>query len=139
MLFGLCLVLIKIYNNHFQIGSILVGSPRSIVSTTMHLKFTISMEKKVKTVLQHKKFRKRRNQKEIPTPKTEVGKNQTNNQVLIPRKHFVSRMASYFPNRWPLSYLSLTKNMKTHIRRQQHKNFKHQNIKRKEPPQKYRI
>ena len=27
------------------------------------------------------KIRKRRNQKKIPTPKTEVGKNQTNNQV----------------------------------------------------------
>ena len=55
-------------------------------------------------------------------------------------KHIVSRMSSYFPNRWPLSYLNLTKNMKTYIRRQQHKkNFKHQDIKRKEPPQKYRL
>ena len=33
-------------------------------------------------------------------------------------KHIASRMSSYFPNRWPLSYLNLTKNMKTHIRRQ---------------------
>ena len=40
-------------------------------------------------------------------------------------------MGSYFPNRWPLSYLNLTKNMKTYIRRQQHKKFKHQDIKRK--------
>ena len=48
-------------------------------------------------------------------------------------KHIVSRMSSYFPNRWPFSYLNLTKNMKTYIRRQQHKNiFKHQDIKRKE-------
>ena len=47
------------------------------------------------------------------------------------------RMSSYFPNRWPLSYLNLTENMKTYIRRQQHKNFKHQDIKQKEPPQKY--
>ena len=31
-----------------------------------------------------KTFSKRRNQKKIPTPKTEVGKKQTNNQVLIP-------------------------------------------------------
>ena len=55
-------------------------------------------------------------------------------------KHIVSRMSSYFPNRWPLSYLNLTKNMKTYIRRQQHKkSFKHQDIKRKEPPQKYRL
>ena len=38
-------------------------------------------------------------------------------------KHIVSRMSSYFPNRWPLSYLNLTKNMKTYIRRQQHKIF----------------
>ena len=55
-------------------------------------------------------------------------------------KHFVSRMSSYFPNRWPLSYLNLTKIMKTYIRRQQHKKvFKHQDIKQKEPPQKYRL
>ena len=55
-------------------------------------------------------------------------------------KHIVSRMSSYFLNRWPLSYLNLTKNMKTYIRRQQHKNvFKHQYIKQKEPPQKYRL
>ena len=38
-------------------------------------------------------------------------------------KRIVSRMSSYFPNRWPLSYLNLTKNMKTYIRRQQHKKF----------------
>ena len=36
-------------------------------------------------------------------------------------KHIVSRMSSYFPNRWPLSHLNLTKNMKAYIRRQQHK------------------
>ena len=43
-----------------------------------------------------------------------------------------SRMGSYFPNRWPLSHPNLTKNMKTHIRRQQHKkssNTKTQNKK----------
>ena len=74
--------------------------------------------------------------------KVQVGKdqeNQTNNQVLTPRKKFVSRMSSYFPKRWALSYLNLTKNMKTHIRRQQHKKFTHQDIKQKEPPQKYRL
>ena len=57
------------------------------------------------------------------------GGKKNNNQASTPRKHFVSRMSSYFPNRWPLSYLNSTKNMKTHIRRQQHKNFKHQDIK----------
>ena len=37
------------------------------------------------------------NQKEILTPKTEVGKNLINCQVLILRKHIVSRMSSYLP------------------------------------------
>ena len=55
--------------------------------------------------------------------KNRDGKNQTNNQVLYTVKHIVSRMSSYFPNRWPLSYLNFTKNMKTYIRRQQHKKF----------------
>ena len=77
--------------------------------------------------------------RKIPTPKTEVGKNQTNNQAPIQRKHIVSRMSSYFPDRWPLSYHNLTKNIKTYLRRQQHKNFKHQDIKQKEPPRKYRL
>ena len=55
-------------------------------------------------------------------------------------KHIVIRMSSYFPNRWPLSYLNLTKNMKIYIRRQQHKKFfTHKDIKQKEPPQKYRL
>ena len=71
--------------------------------------------------------------------KNRGGKKQTNNQVLIPRKHIVSRMSSYFPNRWPHSYLNLTKIMTTYIRRQQLKNFKHQDIKQKEPPQTYRL
>ena len=45
----------------------------------------------------------------IPTPKTEAGKKkQTNNKILTPRKHFVSRISSYFPNSWPLSYINLT-------------------------------
>ena len=38
-------------------------------------------------------------------------------QASTPRKHTVSRMSSYFPNRWPLSNLNLTKKMKTYIRR----------------------
>ena len=72
--------------------------------------------------------------KRFPLQKPRREKKQTNNQVLLPWKHFVSRMISYFPNRWPLSYLNLTKNMKTYIRRQQH-----QDIKQKEPPQMYRL
>ena len=42
--------------------------------------------------------------------------------------------------REPEHHFNLTKNMKTYIRRQQHKNiFIHQDIKQKEPPQKYRL
>ena len=37
------------------------------------------------------------------------------NQVLMLRKLIVSRMGRHFPNRWPLSYPNLTKNMKTYI------------------------
>ena len=36
---------------------------------------------------------------------------------------FVSRWSSYFPDRWPLSYLNLTKDMKAYIRRQQQNNL----------------
>ena len=55
-------------------------------------------------------------------------------------KHIVIRMGSYFPNRWPLSYLNLTKSMKTYIRCRQHFFFKKTpRHKTKEPPQKYRL
>ena len=75
------------------------------------------------TKVQVGKDQEKAQSEKVPTPKTEVGKNQTNNQVLYSMKHIVSRMSSCFPNRWPLSYLNLTKNMKTYIRRQQHKKF----------------
>ena len=48
-------------------------------------------------------------------------KKQIYNQVLKLRKHIVSRV-SYFPNRRILSYLNLTKIMKTHITCKQHNN-----------------
>ena len=41
-------------------------------------------------------IRKWRNQKEIPTPKTKVGKT-INSQVLLLRKHILSRLSCYFP------------------------------------------
>ena len=40
---------------------------------------------------------KRRNQKEIPTPKKRGEKKNDNNKVLILRKHIVSRASSYCP------------------------------------------
>ena len=46
------------------------------------------------------KIRKRCNQKKIPTPKTEVGKKPNQQSGTETRKHFVSRMSSYFPNRF---------------------------------------
>ena len=39
-------------------------------------------------------IRKSRNQKEIPTKKTDVGKNQIDNYVPILTKHIVSRVSS---------------------------------------------
>ena len=66
--------------------------------------------------------------------KNRGGKKPNQQSGTHPTKHIASRMSSYFPNRWPLSYLNLTKNMKTYIRRQQHKKKT-----QKEPPQKYRL
>ena len=43
--------------------------------------------------------------------KTEVRKNLIDNKVLI-----LSRVSSYFPNRWPLSYPNLTKTRKSALR-----------------------
>ena len=49
-------------------------------------------------------------------------------------------MRSYFHNRSPLSYLNLTKNYENiHKAPTAQKYFKHQDIKQKEPPQKYRL
>ena len=70
----------------------------------------------------YKKVQVGKDQEKAQSEKDSHSKNRgTNNQVLYTMKHIVSRMSSYFPNRWPLSYLNLTKNMKTYIRRQQHK------------------
>ena len=49
------------------------------------------------------KIRTRRNQKKIPTPKTEVGKNQTNNQVLIPSKQSINMFNKNFNQKRYLS------------------------------------
>ena len=44
--------------------------------------------------------------------KNRGGKKQTNKQLgTDTMKHIISRMSSYFPTRWPLSYLNLTKTM----------------------------
>ena len=76
-------------------------------------------------------IRKWCNQKEIPIPKTTAGK-ELNTKVLIHRKHIVSRGSSYFPNRQPLSYPNLTKNMKAHKRANSTK-MQHQNIQQIKP------
>ena len=52
-------------------------------------------------------------------------------------KHIVNRMRAIFQIGG--HSVILTKTMKTHIRRKQHKKNKHQDIKQKEPPQKYRL
>ena len=84
-------------------------------------------------------IRKRSNQKEIPTPKTEVGKNKsTINKYLYLAFPYRKSYEQLFPNRRPLSYPNLDKNMKTHIRFKQHKN-RLININQMEPQQKYRL
>ena len=80
----------------------------------------------VTTQLKFKKVEVGKDQEKAQSEKDSHSKNRggkkTNQQSgTYTMKHIVSRMSSYFPNRWPLSYLNLTKNMKTYIRRQQHK------------------
>ena len=64
-------------------------------------------------------IRKKANQKEVPTPKTEVGKTKLTNMY-----QYVCRKPSeqLSPDRRPLNYPKLDKNMKTYIRFKQHKN-----------------
>ena len=72
-------------------------------------------------------IRKRRKQKEISTPKTEAEK-----------RTYRKPSEQLFPNRRPLSYLNLTKTMKTYIRLENSTKNRLQNIKQIEPQQKYR-
>ena len=66
-------------------------------------------------------IRKMHNQNEIPTPKTEVGKN-TNWQLgTYTYRTYRKPSEQLFPNRRPLSYPHLTKTMKTYICSKQHK------------------
>ena len=69
-------------------------------------------------------LRKRRNQKEIPTPKTEVGKTKLIVRYLY-LETYRKPSEKLFPNRRPLSYPNLNKKktLKTHIRFKQHKNW----------------
>ena len=53
----------------------------------------------------------------ISTSKTDVGKKQIDNKVLILKEHIVSRVSGYFP-----IGVNLAKTMKTYIRFKQHKN-----------------
>ena len=85
-----------------------------------------SIEKNTSPMLSRKKEQVGKDQEKAQSEKDSHSKNRggkkPNSQSgTYTMKHIVSRMSSYFPNRWPLSYLNLTKNMKTYIRRQQHK------------------
>ena len=56
-------------------------SPEASVYTLTHTKMRTILESKK---VQVGKGQEKAQSEKIPTPKTEVGKNQTNNQVLIP-------------------------------------------------------
>ena len=116
-----------------------------LISTT-YLFLPCDFKRRLTELLRDKKVQVGKDQEKAQSEKDSHSKNRggkkpNQQSCTYTMKHIVSRMSSYFPNRWPLSYLNLTKNMKTYIRRQQHKNSfkKHQDIKQKEPPQKYRL
>ena len=79
--------------------------------------------------------KKRRNQKEIPTPKTEVGKQLD----FYTEKTYRKPKERLFPNRRSLSYPNLSKNTKTYIRFKQHKNSTSKYDFKMEPEHKYRL
>ena len=57
-----------------------------------------------------------KDQEKAQSEKDSHSKNRDGKELTIRylyHENIVSRMGSYFPNRWPLSYLNLTKNMKT--------------------------
>ena len=80
-------------------------------------------------------FRKRRNQNEIPG-RNSHSKNRGDKRYLYLAYRRPSEQL--FPKRRPLSYPTLNKNMKTHIRLKQYKILL-QNIKQIEPQQKYSL
>ena len=85
-------------------------------------------------------IRKRRNEKEIPTIKTEVEKTKLTIRYLCLEKRTQCKPSEQlFPNRQPISYPNLHKNVKTYIIRfKQHKN-RLQKLKQMEPQQKYHL
>ena len=72
-------------------------------------------------------IRKWCNQKENPTPNTEVKKRLNKQLGIYTKKTYRKPSEQLFLNRWTLSHPNLKLNMKTHIRCKQHKN-QHQDI-----------
>ena len=94
----------------------------AVLSCTHNLCFEQKQEKIYKKVQVGKDQEKAQSEKDSHS-KNRGGKKTKLTIRYLYHETIVSRMGSYFPNRWPLSYLNLTKNMKTYIRRQQHKKF----------------
>ena len=111
----------------------------------MHLQFWLKVHAyenhtTVKNKVQVGKDQEKAQSEKDSHPKNRGGKKPNQQSGTYTTKQIASRMSSHLHNRWPLSYPNLTKNTKTHTRRQQHENFfKHQDTKRKEPPQKHRL
>ena len=97
-------------DNHFLRVKILIIT----LSAMLHL-YIIALSTVFIKTYKKAMVRKRRSQKEIPGPKTEVGKLST-----YPKKAY--RVEQLFPNRRPHSYPNLTKTMKTYTRFKQHSN-----------------
>ena len=106
----------KFYESFSNSTPILEKSKKSI----LFLVFSHNREPKFEKVQVGKDQEKAQSEKDSYS-KNRGGKKTNQQSGTYTMKHIVSRMSSYFPNRWPLSYLNLTKNMKTYIRRQQHK------------------
>ena len=106
---------------------IVVLEPSTLHTKFLCNRFTGSGEEDFEKVQVGKDQEKAQSEKDSHS-KNRGGKKPNQQTGTDTKKTFRKPNEQLFPNRWPLSYLNLTKNMKTHIRRQQHKTFKHQDI-----------
>ena len=92
----------------------------SLLYAHYHIYFFLLFEQYYQKVQVGKDQEKAQSEKRFPLQKPRWEKTKLTIRYLY-HETYRKPNEQYFPNRWPLSYLNLTKNMKTYIRRQQHK------------------
>ena len=87
-------------------------SMHTVLKTSLHISKNLSTQTCVHVLpegISRQRSGKDAIRKKIPTSKNRDRKKLNKQSGLIPLNHIGSRIGSYFPNSWPLSYLNLTK------------------------------